>query len=173
MKKAAIHPDPGYYTRYISLVPDVDLETALEAALQALEDLDAEKLEPLGNHAYAPGKWTLKEVLQHITDTERVFTYRALLFARKDRQLPPGMDQEEYAANAETGQRTVAEILSELKAVRKATIALFSSFTEEALLRTGTSWKTEMSVLALGFATAGHQRHHLDIIFERYLPAQN
>jgi hypothetical protein len=83
------------------------------------------------------------------------------------------MDQEAYAANAETGHRTVAELLSELKAVRRATIALFRSFTGEALLRTGTSWKTEMSVLALGFTTAGHQQHHLDIIRERYLPAQN
>lgn len=173
MKKEAIHPDPGYYTGYISLIPDVDLKTALEQSLQALNELDPEKLEPLGNYAYAPGKWTLKNVLQHITDTERVFTYRALVFARKDQQIPPGMEQDEYAANAETGHRTVQEVLSELKAVRGATIALFNSFTEEALLRTGTSWKTEMSVLALGFTTVGHQLHHLNIIRERYLQEQN
>lgn len=171
MKKEAIHPDPGYYTRYISLVPDVDLKTALEQSLQDLKALDITQLEALGNYAYAPGKWTLKNVLQHITDTERVFTYRALMFARQDRQIPPSMDQDIYADNAEADHRSVAEVLAELIALRTATIAQFNGYTETALLRTGISWKTEMSVLALGFTTVGHQLHHLNIIRQRYLPA--
>ncbi|NLR56462.1 DinB family protein [Chitinophaga polysaccharea] len=173
MKKDAISPDPGYYTRYISLVPDTDLNTALDQAFKDLATLDAAQLEPVGNYAYGPGKWTVKEVLQHITDTERVFTFRALMFARGDKQVPPSMDQDEYAAHAATHHRSVAEVLEELKAVRMASIALFKSFSDEVLQQTGMSWKTEMSVLALGFTTVGHQLHHLQILRERYLQTQN
>ncbi|SEW25539.1 DinB family protein [Chitinophaga arvensicola] len=168
MKKNAIQPDPGYYTRYISLVPDLAIHAALEWSLNALNELDARALEPLGNYAYAEGKWTLKNVLEHITDTERIFSYRALLFARKDGQFPPTMEQDDYAANAEIDHRSVAEILAELKAVRSATITQFHNFSAAALLRTGMSWKTEMSVLALGFTIIGHQVHHFNILRERY-----
>src|SRR5258708_3553631 len=105
MKKSDIQIDPGYYTRYISLVPDTDLITALEQSLQALQALDLAQLESLADYAYAPGKWTLKNVLQHITDTERVFTYRALMFARKDPQTAPSMDQDIYADHAEVNDR--------------------------------------------------------------------
>lgn len=169
MKKTAIHPDPGYYTRYIALVPDLAIHAALDWSLQELQALDASALEPLGNYAYDTGKWTLKNVLEHITDTERVFSYRALLFARKDGQTPPGMEQDDYAANTEIDDRSVAEILAELKAVRSATITQFRNFSAAALLRTGMSWKTEMSVLALGFTIIGHQTHHLHILREKYL----
>ncbi|MFX1703529.1 DinB family protein [Chitinophaga sp. CC14] len=169
MKKNAIHPDPGYYSTYINLVPDVDIKTALEQSLQTLDEFDAAELEPLGNYAYSPGKWTLKNVLQHITDTERVFSFRALLFARKDVQVPPTMEQDDYAANAEIDDRSVSEILAELKAVRAASIMQFNNLSDAALLRTGMCWKTEMSVLALGFAIAGHQAHHLNILREKYL----
>ncbi|MFY0252515.1 DinB family protein [Chitinophaga sp. 30R24] len=171
MKKNAIHPDPGYYHRYISPLPDVELKALLERSLTDLLTLNTQQLEPLGNYAYAPGKWTVKNVLQHITDTERVFTYRAMLFARKDHQVPPTMDQDIYAANAPVDHRSVTEVLDELIAVRRATLALFNSFTEEALLRTGISWKNEMSVLGLGFIIVGHQQHHLNIIREKYLSA--
>lgn len=169
MKKSDIQIDPGYYTRYISLVPDTDLMTALEQSLQALQALDTAQLAPLGDYAYAPGKWTLKNVLQHITDTERVFTYRALMFARKDPQTAPSMDQDIYADNAEVDDRSLAEVLAELIALRSATIAQFRGYSDVVLSRTGMSWKTEMSVLALGFTTVGHQVHHLNIIGQRYL----
>lgn len=169
MKKSDIQIDPGYYTRYISLVPDTDLNTALTASLQTLQSLDIVQLEPLADYAYAPGKWTLKNVLQHITDTERVFTYRAMMFARKDPQMAPSMDQDVYADNAEVDDRSLADVLAELIALRTATIAQFSGYSDTTLSRTGMSWKTEMSVLALGFTTVGHQLHHLDIIHKRYL----
>jgi hypothetical protein len=171
MKRSDIHIDPEYYSRYIDLVPDIDLNAALEQSLQELEALDIASLEPLGNYAYAPGKWTLKSVLQHITDTERVFTYRAMMFARKDPQSAPSMDQDIYADNAEVDHLTVATVLAELIALRKATIAQFSNYTDAALSRTGNSYKTAMSVLAMGFTAVGHQLHHLDIIRQRYLQA--
>ncbi|MEC5142075.1 DinB family protein [Chitinophaga sp. 212800010-3] len=169
MKKEAIHPDSGYYNRYISQVPDVDLNTALDQSLAALQSLDIAALEPLSDYAYAPGKWTVKMVLQHIVDTERVFSFRAMLFSRHDRQLPPSMDENEYAANAPVEHRQIKEILDELKALRMATIAQYNSFTPAILLTTGMSWKTEMSVLAMGFTIVGHQIHHLNILQERYL----
>ena len=169
MKKDAISPDPQYFNRYISLIPDIDLSEALQQSLYALQTLDINELETKAEYAYAPEKWTVKDVLQHITDTERVFTYRALMFARGDQQHAPGMDQEAYAANTSTKHRTVKDLMQELIAVRTVTIALFNSFSsDEILLRTGTSWKYEVSVLAIGFMIAGHQAHHLNILREKY-----
>lgn len=169
MKRSDIGIDPGYYSRYISLVPDIDLRTALEQSLQTLQALDMKQLTSLSDYAYAPGKWTLKNVLQHITDTERVFTYRSMMFARRDPQTAPSMDQDIYADNADTDGRSLADVLDELITLRKATIAQFAAYSDSVLSRTGMCWKTEMSVLALGFTIVGHQVHHLDIINSRYL----
>lgn len=168
MKKDAISPDPGYFIRYIDLVPDVDLAAALETSLETILALDIETLEAKGDYAYAPGKWTVKDLFQHIIDTERIFTYRALMFARNDQQKIPSMDQDQFAAYADAGHRTIKDLLEELVALRKATIALFGGFSPAALLRTGISWKWEMSVLAVGFATVGHQIHHMNILREKY-----
>ncbi|MCW3463067.1 DinB family protein [Chitinophaga nivalis] len=169
MKKSAIYPAPQFYDTYISKVPDITLAAALTQSLQDLENLDMAQLEPRGDYAYAPGKWSIKNVLQHITDTERIFNFRSLLYARNDKAIPPGMDQDLYADNSFVDHRSVAEVLGELIAVRHATIAMYKGFPDEVLLRTGISWKYEMSVLAMGFTTVGHQLHHLQILRERYL----
>ncbi|NSL88767.1 DinB family protein [Chitinophaga sp. Mgbs1] len=169
MKKAAISPDPQYFSRYIDKVPDIDLIPALEQSLHELQTMDTAPLEAKADYAYGPDKWTIKQVLQHLTDTERIFTYRTLLFARKDSNVAPGFDENYYAAIAEVADRSFGEVLDELKAQRMATIALFKSFSDEVLLRKGMSWKYEMSVLAMGFTTAGHQIHHFEVIRERYL----
>ncbi|QJB35098.1 DinB family protein [Chitinophaga oryzae] len=169
MRKQAIHPDPEYFSRYIDQVPDVPLMEALEQSLRDLQTLDKDKLAERGDYAYAPGKWTVKDVLQHITDTERVFSYRALVFARNDKNATPGFDQDLYAGEAFTAHRSFEDVLQELVAVRQSTIAFFRSLPDEALLRTGTSWKYQMCVLAMGFTMVGHQIHHLRILHERYL----
>ncbi|CAL1516356.1 DinB family protein [Chitinophaga sp. MM2321] len=169
MKKAAISPALEYYDRYVDHVPDIDLSVALDESLQALQALNIAQLEPQGNYAYAPGKWTLKNVFQHITDTERVFAYRTLLFARHDKTSPPGFDQDLFADNTFIDNRSLQDVLDELIAVRISTIALFKSFSDDTLLRTGMNWKYEMSILAMGFTIAGHQLHHLQIIKEKYL----
>lgn len=169
MKKQAISPDPGYFERYVNQVPDIDLNTALENSLKDLQALDIKKLASLENYAYAPGKWTLKNVFQHITDTERVFAYRSLLFARNDTNAAPGFDQDLYAENTFIDNRPFQDVLDELIAVRTSTIALFKSFPDDVLLRVGTCWKYQMSVLAMGFTIAGHQIHHLGVIREKYL----
>ncbi|WP_212001919.1 DinB family protein [Chitinophaga sp. HK235] len=169
MKKEAISPDPEYFGRYINQVPDLTIREALDASLQELQALDMARLTSLADYAYAPGKWTVKDVFQHITDTERVFAYRTLLFARNDKNVAPGFDQDLYAENTFTSSRSLEEVMDELIAVRKSTIALFRSFPDEALLRYGTCWKYQMSVLAMGFTLIGHQIHHLRILHERYL----
>ncbi|MBC9930998.1 DinB family protein [Chitinophaga qingshengii] len=169
MKKQAIYPDPEYFGRYIDQVPDVTIMEALEQSLQELQTLDKATLSAKGDYAYAPGKWTVKDVFQHIIDTERVFAFRTLLFVRNDKNTAPGFDQDLYAGNAFTAQRSLEDILQELIFVRQSTLSLFRSLPDEALLRYGACWKYQMSALAMGFTMVGHQIHHLRILRERYL----
>ncbi|WP_232731543.1 DinB family protein [Tenacibaculum sp. SZ-18] len=121
------------------------------------------------NFAYAEGKWTIKELIQHIIDTERVFCYRALSFARNDQQDLPGFDQDLFVVNSVAQQRDYNELLDEMDVLRKGTIQLFKSFTHDDLLKTGTGSGNKISVRALGMVLAGHQQHHLNVVKERYL----
>lgn len=170
MKKSAIEADPGYFRKYIDLAGDGELDGELEDSLHSLETIDAGILERVGDRTYSPGKWTLKAVLQHMIDTERVFQYRALRFARNDRTPLHGFEQDDFARNAGAEKRDFTALLEELKTVRRSTILLFGSLPEEALQRTGMASGAKLSVLALGFLIIGHQVHHLNIIRTRYLP---
>ncbi|WP_143304698.1 DinB family protein [Chitinophaga vietnamensis] len=169
MKKNAITPDPEYFNRYINLVPDVDHNLAFEQSLTALENFITPEIAARADYAYAPGKWTIKQVIQHITDTERVFNYRAMNYARGNEGPLPGFEENDFAANAPVAHRSLQHVLDELIITRKATIAMYNTFPDELLLRTGTAWKYRLSVLALGFTSCGHQLHHFNIIRERYL----
>ena len=166
---------PEYYDRYINLVDDVELAQAFDDSIGQLDELDANLLEKIGDNENAPGKWTAKEILQHVIDWERILTYRAMLFARREGSIPQSIDQNRLAANLNAEKRSIGSLIAELKAVRLSTKALFDSFDEDTLLGKGTNWKYEISILALGFAIVGHQIHHLKIIEENYLqmPAQN
>jgi uncharacterized damage-inducible protein DinB len=136
-----------------------------------MAQLFAGRSERDGNFRYAPGKWTVKEVLGHITDTERIFAYRALRFARSDKTPLPGFEQDDYVKNGAFAGRTLADLTEEFAAVRSASIALYRSFNEEAWPRRGLANQKEMTVRALAFITAGHQIHHRVILEERYFPA--
>ena len=168
MRKSQITPDPGYYSRYIDLVEDTDLMTAFDNSVQELATLNIHQLNQVGDKTYAPGKWTIKQIVQHITDWERILTYRTLLIARGDTTVPAGHDQDLLAGNAKVHNRTLESIIDELRAVRASTIQLFKGFDEETLLRTGICWQNEVSVLAMGFVLVGHQVHHLRSVRERY-----
>jgi uncharacterized damage-inducible protein DinB len=120
-------------------------------------------------YRYAPAKWSIKEVLGHLADSERVFAYRALRFARGDTTPLPGFDEQVYAPAGRFDERSVADLGAELGAVRRATIALFGGLDEEALARRGTANGTEVSVRALAYIIAGHELHHLTVLRERYL----
>lgn len=167
-----IHPDlttvPPFYQGYVQLVKDNDLFYNLEQSAKITQQLLAKIPETKGTYSYAPGKWTIKELLCHMIDTERIFAYRALRFARNDKTPLHGFEENDYAPEANAHNRTVASIAAEMERLRQTTIDLYRSFTPEMLHRTGTANNTAMSVLNLGFVISGHETHHRNVLGERY-----
>lgn len=170
MKKSAINPMPEFFDRYINLVEDIDIHEALKKYSFNLTGEDVELLKLLGDKKYTPDKWTVKDILQHMIDTERIQAYRALRFARNDKNVLPGFDEQLYGAEANAGRRSVVDLLDELIYVRQSNILLFKSFDDTMLLRSGVCFKVPISVLALGFVIAGHGIHHMKVIKEKYYP---
>ncbi len=170
MKKSDVPRIPSYFDTYINKVEDIELEVALQHSLAELDALDMDALQRLGDQVYAPGKWTVRDIIQHITDCERVFCYRALSVGRGDTPALPGFDENIYAVNAGANSRSLEDVVVELRLVRQCSIALFRTFDEAALRRTGTMFKFELPVLAVAYIMVGHQRHHLGVVNERYLP---
>lgn len=173
MKQARPEPGeyPAYYEKYISLIPGNDVANALEAQRLQTMQLFAGRSERDGNFRYAADKWTVKDVLGHIADSERIFAYRALRIARGDQTPIEGFEQDDYVRGGGFNERALASIAEEFALVRSATLAMFRSFSKEAWLRRGTANKNEVSVRALAYITAGHELHHRQIIEERYLSA--
>jgi uncharacterized damage-inducible protein DinB len=160
-----------YFGRYISKVPqNVDLIALLRE--QALETVKLHQgLTPAqADFAYAPGKWTIKQVIGHIIDAERIFVYRALCFARQVQTPLPSFDENAYVDHANFQDRTLADLLEEFQVVRSATICFAKNLDAESLARIGTASKNPISVRALLYIIAGHERHHLELFRERYLP---
>ncbi|TAF32365.1 MAG: DinB family protein [Cytophagales bacterium] len=170
MKKSDIQIMPEYFDRYILLTDDhLSVVEALELSLKELNEAPLDKWRALGDTVYAEGKWTVRDILQHCLDTERVFVYRILAIARGDQQKMTPYDENEFAKNALANRRPLDEILEEMKLVRRATIMLFKSFTETMLMQNGHGYNgMKYGPLALGFMLAGHQRWHLKILEERY-----
>lgn len=161
---------PEYFGKYIDLVKGEDLFTELYTeyteTMELITSLDDETLQ----YRYAPGKWNIREIVQHLVDTERIFNYRALSFSRNEQAALPGFDENAYVANSSASQRDINDLVRELSVVRAATVELYKSFTEEMLDRSGTANGKQVSVRAILFATLGHEIHHRNIIDERYLP---
>ncbi|WP_080054016.1 DinB family protein [Spirosoma aerolatum] len=170
MTKSEIPVMPDFFDRYINLADNVFLIDALTQSASFESLIPAYKLEALGDRRYAPGKWMVTDILQHIIDNERIMTYRALRFARNDKTELPGYDEELFGQTANGSRRTVADLYEEYALVRQSSIALFKSFDNEMLLRTGICFHRTISVVALGFVLVGHAKHHVNIIRERYLP---
>ena len=170
MKKSDTSWPPTYFDTYTKRVADIELTEALAQSLADLHRLDVAKLRSLGDRVYAPGKWTVRDIIQHLSDCERVFAYRALRFARNDKTVMPSFDENLFAETAGANSRPLEQVLEELKLVRASTIALFDTFDDEALRRTGVMASMELPVLALGFTLVGHQIHHFGILVERYFP---
>ncbi|MEO0582417.1 MAG: DinB family protein [Bacteroidota bacterium] len=159
-----------YYTYFIGLVPeDLDLVPALLHSQQVVMDLFTSIPPDQLLHRYAPGKWSIKEVLLHLTDTERIFSYRTLRFARQDQTELAGFEQDDYIQYSDADGRSIESLLAERHAVRSANVALMRSLSEEALLRKGIASNNQVSVRGIGYITAGHDLHHCKIIRERYL----
>lgn len=159
----------AYYKKYISLVAAQDLIEAMEYGSTQTIKL-ANNIPPSKyDYSYGEGKWTVKESLLHVIDTERIFAYRALRFARGDSTELPGFDQDDYVPMAKGHQRSFSAIIKEYKSVRQASITLFKSFDEEMLGRIGTASGNPFSARALGYIIAGHEIHHCNVLKERYL----
>ena len=166
-------PSPGeyapYYERYVARVPTgpifLQLKRQIEDTLGLLHGLPAAK----ADFAYAPGKWTLKEVIGHICDTERVMAYRALRFARNDLTSLSGFDENLYVPHGGFSSRSLKSLLNEFRLVRGATVALFENMPLEAYARQGLANENPVSVRALGYIIAGHELHHVGILKEKYL----
>ena len=158
-----------YFEQYMQLVSkdEKSIIENLVASQKVFDDVLRNLPVEKHNFSYAEGKWTIKELIQHIIDTERVFSYRALCFARNDNTSLPGFDQDVFVENDNANDRNYYDLLNEIEVLRKSSIQLFKSFSDEALLRVGVASNNKMSVRALGYLFSGHQIHHLNIIKER------
>lgn len=158
-----------YFEQYIQHLEGKDVLATLSDGLEEVNELMASLTEEKLRSAYAEGKWTIKEVLQHIMDTEHIFCYRALRFARNDQTALSGFDQDDYVPFSGANEKNSMELLQEYNAIRQATIMLYKGFSEEMLARVGVASNHKMSVRALVYVTAGHEKHHINVINERYL----
>jgi uncharacterized damage-inducible protein DinB len=171
MKASDLKPNEyaEYYSQYIKHSGNANLLDVLKESAQALNSLFETISDEKMNYKYAEDKWTIKDMLLHIIDAERVFAYRALRFARADKTNLPGFEHDDYVVVANANGRSKASLLNEYNAQRESTIQLFSNFKDEMLMQIGVASGNPMSVRALGFVTAGHETHHCNIIKERYL----
>ena len=158
-----------FHTGYVSKAPDLPIIEALARSNNEVVSLFNEISEEKSNKAYADNKWTIKEVLSHMIDTERVFSYRALRIARNDKTPLPGFEQDDYVSHSEANSRSLEELLNEYEIVRNSTRILFESFTEEMLDRKTEVSGNPLTVRSLGYIISGHERHHIDVIKGRYL----
>ena len=158
-----------YYEKYIALVPEGDIVATLSRQLDDTLSLLRSLTEAQGDSRYAPGKWSIKELVGHIIDSERIFSYRALRFARNDQTPLPGYEQDDYVRAGNFDNRRLSDLTDEFEQVRRATLSLLRSLDDEAWLRRGAANETEVSVRALAYILAGHETHHMQIVRERYL----
>jgi len=159
-----------FYGNYISQVTTEynlveELEVSLHRFIHFVQNIPMDKHE----FRYAEGKWTIKQIILHLMDAERIFAYRALRFARNDQTALPGFDENLYAEIAPAENRTIMSLLTEFSAIRNANLLMFKAFSNDELLRIGTASNNQMSVRAFGFVIIGHQNHHQRIFEERYL----
>ncbi|GAA3647595.1 DinB family protein [Flavivirga jejuensis] len=168
MKTSDLKFSPNYFDRYIALVDaNTDLIDGLKNSETIFESF-TEKLIQHQTYRYESNKWTPKEMLQHIIDTERIFAYRALCISRLEPNTLQGFDENVYAKNAKANNRSIDSLLKEFRLVRQSTTILFESFDKSTLHETGICSEIKISVLAIGFTIIGHAKHHLNILNERY-----
>lgn len=158
-----------FYANYVALVDETDVNTALQNQAGELQNLFAGITAEKENYRYAAGKWSVKELLGHIIDGERVFSYRALRIARGDQTPLPGFEENSYVANSNFNATDFAELLEEFTSLRRANVLMFKNFSDEMWRRNGTASDATVSVRALAFIMVGHVRHHANILRTRYL----
>jgi uncharacterized damage-inducible protein DinB len=175
MSKAIMRPESGeyaeYYSRYVSLVPEGDVVATLERQLDDVLALLRSIPEEKETYRYEEGKWSIRELVGHVADTERIFAYRALRFSRGDRTPIEGFEQDDYVPTSGHADRSLASLVDEFEYIRRSTIALLAPLSDEAWARRGVASDNEVSVRALAYIIAGHVAHHIGILRSRYLDA--
>jgi hypothetical protein len=169
MTKPDLEAVPPFYKGYVDHVKTFDLLQALEESGKITEELVRSIPETKGEFRYQPGKWSIKELLCHMMDAERIFAYRALRFSRNDKTPLHGFEENDYAPQANAHSRTIQQIADEMSRLRSTSVDLYKSFSPEMLLRKGSANNTEISVLNLGYIISGHETHHRKVLTERYL----
>ncbi len=169
MYKPEPHEYDAYYHKYISLVPEADIRDAFAAQPAELRSTLAGVPEEKGGFSYADGKWTIKEVLSHLIDGERIFAYRILRISRGDETAIEGFEQDGYIENSNANNRSFGDLLDEFELSRRANTLMLKNLDAAALSRMGTASGVPVSVRALANICIGHVRHHLNLLNERYL----
>jgi hypothetical protein len=173
MTKSDIPEMPQFFDRYITIAPDIDVISALQLAPSFNDLIPFGTAEALGDQIYAPGKWTMRDIVQHIIDTERIMAYRALRLSRQDKTPLPGFDEEAFGQSARASRRSLTDLYDEYAMNRQSTLALFRSFDEAMFLSPGICSNISITPLALGYVLVGHPMHHANVVRERYLPLLN
>ena len=160
-----------YHQQYINLVKSDNILHELKRQNDEFTNYLSEFNEQQGNYAYAKGKWTIKEIAGHLADGERIFAYRTLRFARNDKTALPGFEQDDYIAATNFNKRTLADLIEELRLIRASNLALFKTFTKAELKRTGIASNNFYTVSSLLYIIAGHEKHHFNVLKEKYSQA--
>lgn len=159
----------GPFANYVQETGEInlieELEISLHAFIKFVQNIPLDKFD----YRYAEGKWTIKDIIQHLIDCERIFAYRALRFSRNDKTALPGFEENDYVDNTDANGRSIQDLLTEFSAVRHSTLLFYKSLSEEQLNRIGTASTYQLSARALGFVIIGHQKHHQKVFEERYL----
>jgi len=171
MRKPKPNENPSYYNRYIELIKSEDIFAVLENQNQEMHALLSRIGEEAAGFRYAPEKWSIKEVIGHIIDVERIFAYRALRFARNDKTPLAEFEEDDYVKNANFDSRTLIDLGDEFRIVRESTSCMFASFEDEIYDRVGTASGFNFTVRAIPFIIAGHETHHRKVIQEKYMSA--
>ncbi|MDM5227080.1 DinB family protein [Cytobacillus sp. NJ13] len=173
LKKPESNEYAPYYENYVSSVPEGDLLQILDGQIKETTNLVKDLNEDQAHFRYAPEKWTVKEVIGHITDTERIMSYRLLCIGRGEKAKLPGYDDNEYVKTGQFNRFSIKELLEQLSHARQNTIALLKSLDDEALLRSGNANGTEVTARAIAYIIAGHELHHRTLIKDRYMGAES
>lgn len=169
MRRPTREEYPEYYAKYVERPEECEVIASLAESGLSTAAFFTELGEERSRMRYAPGKWSLKELLGHVMDTERIFSYRALALSRGDQTPLPGFDQDPYIENAGFHERALSDLLDEYRAIRAATVSLFASFTPEQGERTGTISGFPFVTCTIPWLLLGHELHHMDVVRERYL----
>ena len=170
MKNQEVKKNPEFLEYVLELNGDIALNKALQLSLDQINELDSDQLNRIGLKVYEPDKWTVNQILQHLIDWERIWCYRAILFARAEGSIPEAHNQEIMAANSNADERSIEQLVNELQAVRQSTIKMFESFNTNILEINCVFFEYEMPLYAIGLTITAHQIHHFNIIRERYYP---